>query len=229
MATATAEAKKGFINTTVGKKYVMGLTGLVWVGFVLVHMLGNLLIFVSPEAYNSYGHALVTNKITFALEAMLVLALVSHIFLALSLTLENRAARGAQRYAKLPNGSKGVSKASQFMAVHGSIILVFVISHLITFKWGNYYEVTYSSGVVMRDLHRLILEVFKQPGAVAWYVVALVFLGFHISHGFGSVFQSLGLKNDKFAGKINKISIIYSIIVAAGFLSQPIYVFLVAK
>lgn len=218
---------RSFLSSSVGKKYVMGLTGLVWVGFVLVHMLGNLLIFVSPEAYNSYGHAITSGKITPIAEVVLVLSFVAHVFCAISLTIANRKARGDVRYAKTPNGAKAGFKPAQFMAVHGSVILVFIISHLATFKYGPHYETTVD-GVVMRDLYRLLLEVFKQPGYVGWYLVSLFLLGFHLSHGVSSVFQSLGLRTDYYAPTIKKVSILYGLLVAAGFLSQPIYVFFFA-
>ena len=109
------------------------------------------------------------------------------------------------------------------MAVQGSFVLAFVIMHIATFKYGTYYETTVD-GVVMRDLYKLIVEVFKQPGYVVWYIVSLVLLGFHLSHGFKSSFQSLGLLLRNNEALIKKLSCLYAILVAAGFLAQPIYV-----
>jgi succinate dehydrogenase / fumarate reductase cytochrome b subunit len=212
-----------FFLTSVGKKYLMGFTGLVWAGFVFTHMAGNLLIFAGADIYNKYGHAIITNPLLIPAEIFLVLALATHVFLAIKLTIENRAAKGS-RYHAAPNGEKAGSLASRTMAIQGSLVLAFIILHIITFKFGTYYETTVS-GVVMRDLHRLIVEVFQQPIYVVWYLVALVMLGFHLKHGFGSIFQSLGLKNDHYAPMINKLSCIYAIVVALGFISQPLYVF----
>lgn len=220
-------ATKPFVLTSIGKKYLMGFTGLIWAGFVLTHMLGNLLIFIGPDAYNSYGHALTSGYFIYAAEALLIFALLSHIFMGVRLTIENRKARGENRYAMTPNGSKGSSLASKTMAIQGSVILFFIISHLAGFKFGTHYETTVN-GVVMRDLYRLIIEVFKQPGYVFWYLVSLILLGFHLSHGVGSIFQSFGLKNQKSTPLINKISLAYAIIVALGFLSQPFYVYFIA-
>ena len=102
-----------FLKSTVGRKYIMGLTGLVWMGFVIVHMAGNMLIFVSPDMYNSYGHALVSNKLVlYGAESVLVLALIVHVTMAILLTRQNRSARGTQ-YAVLPKGSKSGSWASR--------------------------------------------------------------------------------------------------------------------
>ena len=224
MITATVE--KAFFLTTIGKKYLMGITGLIWAGFVLTHMAGNLLIFAGANAYNKYGHAITSGSIIYVAEVTLVLALIVHVGCAIALTLENRAARGNQRYAQIPNGAKGTRFASRTMAVQGSLILFFIITHIATFKYGTYYETTVD-GVVMRDLHRLLIEIFKQPGFVAWYCVAMVFLFFHLSHGVGSSFQSLGLKNERSEKLIQCASMGYGLIVAAGFFAQPIYCFLV--
>lgn len=214
-----------FFKSTIGRKYLMGITGLVWMGFILSHMAGNMLILISGDAYNKYGHAIISNKpLLYGAESVLVLALIVHICCAISLTIQNRASKGS-RYAMNSNGDKSASVGSRYMAVQGSAILAFIILHLITFKYGNYYEVNID-GVLMRDLHRLILEVFQSPGYVAWYIVALVLLLFHVRHGATSVFQSLGFLERKMQSGIQKFAWGYAIIVIAGFLSQPLYVFL---
>jgi len=222
---ATSLLEKPFFLTTIGKKYLMGLTGLIWAGFVLAHMAGNLLMFVSADAYNKYGHALTSGALIYFVETVLLLSLFVHVICAISLTIENRAARGPQRYAQSPNGEKGARLASRTMAIQGSLILAFIITHLVTFKYGKIYETTVD-GVVMRDLHRLLIEVFQEPVYVAWYIVAMLLLFFHLSHGFGSVFQSLGLKNNENEKVIKTLSWIYATVVAAGFIAQPVYCFL---
>lgn len=216
-----------FLRSTVGKKYIMGISGLIWAGFVLAHMAGNLLIFVSHDAYNSYGHAITSGPILYVAETVLVLALITHVYLALSLTAANRAAKGSQ-YAVAAKGAKRVTLASRTMAIQGSLILVFIILHLITFKYGTHYETTVN-GVQMRDLARLMEEVFQQPGYVIWYLVALVILGFHLKHGVGSTFQSLGLMEGTYRPLWRKLSITYGVIVAAGFIAQPVYLFVMAQ
>jgi succinate dehydrogenase / fumarate reductase, cytochrome b subunit len=220
---AAAPARPFFLST-IGKKYLMAATGLVWAGFVLSHMAGNMLILISPSLYNAYGHAIVSNKpLLFVAETGLILSIIVHVTTAIMLTIENRRAR-PQRYAISPNGEKGASLASKTMAIQGSLILAFIVLHITTFKYGTIYQTTVD-GVVMRDLHRLVVEVFHQPGYVAWYGLCLLLLGFHLSHGVGSIFQSLGLRSDRAAKNIKKMSLAYGAIVATGFLSQPIYVF----
>ncbi len=217
-----------FLKSTVGRKYIMGLTGLVWLGFVLTHMIGNMLILVGADLYNAYGHAIVSNKpLLYVAESVLVFSLVVHVFTAITLTIQNRKSRQS-RYAITPNGPKGASLASKTMAIQGSIVLAFIILHLITFKYGTEYT-TNVNGVEMRDIHKLVLEVFQQPGYVAWYFVSLILLMFHLSHGAHSIFQSFGILERKMQKSLKKIAWLYAAIVVGGFLSQPLYVFLIHK
>lgn len=189
-------------------------------------MAGNLLIFVSNDTYNAYGHAITSGNIIYIAEAVLILALITHVLMAVSLTAANRKAKG-RTYAVAASGGKKVSLASRTMAVQGSLVLAFIILHIITFKYGTYYE-TNVNGVVMRDLARLIAETFQSPGYVAWYVVCLVLLGFHLSHGVGSTFQSLGLMEGTYRNLWKKLSYGYAALVALGFIAQPLYLFLFA-
>lgn len=214
-----------FTGTTVGRKYLMGVSGLIWAGFVFVHMCGNMLILISPQAYNAYGHAIVSNKpLLIASELILIFALATHIVSAIALTRQNRSAKGIAP-VRAPNGAKSTGLASRTMAAQGALVLVFIISHLVVFKFGNYYETTVD-GVVMRDLSKVIFEVFQSWQPVAWYAFCLVLLGFHLSHGFGSIFQSLGMLHPAYQPKIRIASLVYGFVVSVGFLSQPIYVFL---
>lgn len=203
----------------------MGLAGLIWAGFVLTHMAGNLLIFVSSDAYNMYSYALTSNKLIYVAEAGLVAALVLHVVLAINLTLQNRSSKGS-RYAVKAKGEKKARFASTTMGIQGSIILAFVIYHLATFKYGTHYETTVN-GIVMRDLFRLMVEVFQSPAYVVWYLISLVLLGFHLSHGVGSVFQSFGWMDGRYQPILRKLSVAYAIVVVAGFIAQPVYIYLV--
>lgn len=214
-----------FLTSTIGKKYLMGLTGLVWAGFVFGHMVGNMTIFVSPDLYNYYGHAITSNKILlYGTEAVLILSLIVHIALAINLTIQNNRAKGNMKLSP-PVGPKKTPLASQTMIIQGTMLLAFIILHLITFKYGNVYETTVD-GVKMRDLAKLMFEVFSQPWAVVWYVVSLLLLCAHLKHGFGSVFQSFGLLHPSYQRKIKVASWAYAIVVTAGFISQPLYVYL---
>jgi succinate dehydrogenase / fumarate reductase cytochrome b subunit len=190
---------------------------------VLMHMAGNLLILVGPETYNKYSYKIITNPLLYVAEAGLVLTLLIHIYYGITLTIENRRARQSL-YAMPTNGEKAARPNSKFMIFHGSIILVFIILHLATFKYGAHYETTVD-GVVMRDLYRLVLEVFSQPLYVVWYLVALVLVGLHLSHGFYSSFCSLGFYHPRYSSLLNKFGYFYAALVSAGFIVQPIFVF----
>ena len=213
-------------SSSIGRKYLMGIAGLVWTFFVLGHMLGNLLILVSPEAYNAYGHAIITNKpLLYATEAALLLSILVHAGLGIRLSLDNKKAN-PNKYSVSGGKAKAASFASKTMVWQGLLILAFVIYHLITFKYGEVYTVVYD-GVEMRDLHRLIVEVFSSPLYVFGYIFCLILIGLHLSHGFGSAFQSLGFNHPKYTPTIKKISWIYGVIIAAGFIVQPLYVYFI--
>jgi succinate dehydrogenase / fumarate reductase cytochrome b subunit len=212
----------GWLSSTIGRRQLIGLTGLGLSGFVLMHMLGNMLILVSPHAYNTYSYKLVTNPLLIVAEIGLVVMFLGHIFLALGITLKNFGARDS-RYAMAASGPKRTSMIQKTLWAQGLLILVFLILHLITFKYGTEYTITYD-GVEMRDLHRLVVEVFSNPMYSAWYIVALIVLGMHLSHGFGSSFQTLGIHHPRYQKCIRCLSILYAVIVALGFISQPVYV-----
>ncbi len=213
-----------YIRSTIGRKQLVGVAGLLLSGFVLTHMLGNMLIFLGPQAYNEYSHALISNPLIYAAEAGLVLFFLVHIILSLKLQLRNWGSRES-RYAVQSNGQKRTSPITRTLWAQGIIILVFVVLHLITFKFGTVYLVNYGEGEV-RDLHRLVVEVFQSPGYVIWYALALVILCYHLSHGVSSSFQTLGFNHPKYGPKIKKIGIAFALLVCLGFLSQPVYVYL---
>lgn len=219
----TTQTGHMFWLSTIGKKYFMGISGLIWAGFVFGHMGGNMLMFISKDMYNAYGHAITSGVSIYLIEAALLSTMIGHVFFGFLLTFQNRKAKGS-RYVGKASAAKGASPASKTMIFQGSIILVFLILHLITFKYGAVYETTVD-GVVMRDLHRLLVEVFQSPGYVFWYIVCLVLLGVHLSHGLGSTVQSLGLKTEGNAHWVKVAGWIYGAVVALGFLSQPIYIF----
>lgn len=221
----------GYFTSAIGRKQVMAVTGLAWSLFVLSHMIGNLLIFVGPDAYNKYSHAIVSNPLVYVAEAGLVLTLLLHVWDGVKLTMKNKWAR-PNKTAMATNGPKAARFQSKWMIFHGSMILIFVILHIVTFKYGPGLAegyVTTIDGVQMRDLHRLVMEVFQSPGYVAWYVFCLVLLGLHLSHGFYSSFATLGFYHPKVSPMLSKFGYLYALIVALGFIAQPLYVFAVAR
>lgn len=210
-----------FLNSSVGKKQIMALTGLGLIGFLLGHLAGNMLLFVGADAFNFYGHKLTSNPLIYVAEAGLLAMFLTHIGLAFKLVLENNAARPQKYYMKSKTG-RGSTFASSTMPYTGLIILVFVISHLMHFKYGAYYT-TIVDGVEMRDLYRVVIEYFRNPIWVGWYVFAMLALGLHLSHGFQSTFQSLGINHPKYTPIIKKIGCGLCAIISIGFSVLAVY------
>jgi succinate dehydrogenase / fumarate reductase cytochrome b subunit len=213
---------KAYLGSSIGKKKLVGLTGLGISFFTLTHMAGNLLLFVSAEAYNSYSHKLVTNPAIYLAEAGLVAFFLIHIGLTIQLTRANRAAR-PQGYLQAGSGLKRTSFAAKTAILSGLLLLVFVVLHLETFKYGPIYTVTYN-GVEMRDIYRLVIEKFHDGGYVAWYLLSLLILGMHLSHGFKASFQSLGVFASNHPN-LSKLGWAFAILVAGGFITQPLAIY----
>ena len=123
-----------------------------------------------------------------------------------------------------PGGKKATSLWQKSLLAQGAVILVFVILHLITFKFGTHYEVRYE-GKTVRDIFRLVEESFQNPATVIWYVLALLVLSVHLFHGLSSSFKSLGLDHPRFTPYIEKAGGLYAVCVTAGYISLPLYLF----
>jgi succinate dehydrogenase / fumarate reductase cytochrome b subunit len=204
-----------YFTSSIGKKQIMALTGFGLVGFTASHLLGNLLIFLGPDAFNKYAYTLTSNPLIYVAEAGLLGMFVLHLALAVLLKIQNMAARPQRYYAKVRTG-RGETIASKTMPITGIILLVFVIVHLLNFKYGSNYP-TEVEGVAMRDLYRTVVEYFQNPLYVAWYVFAMAALGLHTSHGVQSVFQTWGFNHKKYTPVVQTASLAYGIFVGAGF------------
>ncbi|WP_127717399.1 succinate dehydrogenase cytochrome b subunit [Halobacteriovorax sp. HLS] len=213
-----------YATSSVVKKQVMALTGLLLCGFLLTHLAGNCLMYVGPEAFNRYAHALITNPAIYLAEAILAAIFLTHIGLAAKLTIENRNAR-PQKYFVKQNTGRGATFASSTMPYTGLIILIFLIKHLIDFKFGPLHVVTYG-GVEMRDIYKTVVDYFASPVSVIWYVFCMVALGIHVSHGFWSAFQSFGFWHPKYTCLLRCVSKIFAVIVTVGYSALPIYCYL---
>lgn len=216
-----------YFCSTIGQKQLMGLSGLLWSGFILSHMVGNMLILTSAQAYNEYGHAIITNPLLPVAETLLVLMLLVHVIKGVMVSLRNKKSKPVMPAVGL-SGEKDSSFAVKTMIYQGVIIFVFIVLHLLTFKFGTEYAVDYGHGEI-RDLHRLIVEVFQQPVYAFGYMACMVVLFLHLSHGFYSSFQTLGFHHPHYSKKIKVLGHIYAVVVALGFLSQPFYVYFIYK
>ncbi|MEO7132968.1 MAG: cytochrome B subunit, partial [Vicinamibacterales bacterium] len=159
------------LSSSVGSKFLIAVTGLSLLLFLVAHLGGNLLFLLGPEAFNQYSHRLISNPLIYLAEAGLLAVFVVHVLKTTWTVASNRRAR-PHRYAvkvwaktKSPRSRKSLSSTT--MILTGTLTLLFVITHLMTFKFGTHYET--SGGV--RDLYRLQLEVFSSPAYVAFYLV----------------------------------------------------------
>ncbi len=216
-----------FMWSSVGKKFLMALTGLAMVFFLIEHLVGNLMLFTqNPDPYNEYSHFLLSfGWLLIVAEFILIGILFSHMISAVSITLGKRKAR-PEAYAKTGNAGEPSKKtfASKTMIWTGILTFVFIVVHLKTFKYGPNYT-SNIEGVDVRDLHTLVWEVFRSPIYVAWYVGTLVFLGFHLRHGFWSSFQSLGISHPRYTPIIYSVGILIAIIISVGFLGIPLWIY----
>jgi succinate dehydrogenase / fumarate reductase, cytochrome b subunit len=214
----------GYVSSSIGKKQIMAVAGLGLCLFVLSHVLGNFLLFVGPEAYNMYSYKLISNPLIYVAEAGLLAIFIAHIVAAVLVTLQNWKAR-KQGYAVAAQGEKRTSLIQKTMWWQGVVILVFVAFHLITFKFGPHYDVQYGD-LVVRDLYRLVVEVFQSPAYVVWYVVAVSILGAHLIQGLQASLSTLGLNHPRYTPKVKVASLVYGIFIALGFAAQPVFMLL---
>lgn len=212
--------------SSVGKKILTGITGLLLSLFVLGHMGGNINLFIGANAFNSYTKKLESlGVILYIIEIGLVSVFVIHAIIGISIYLKKRSAR-PEPYMKVGDagGNSQKSVSSETMIWTGLIMFVFTILHLITFKYGPHYS-TVVDGVEMRDLYRLVIEVFQSPSYAFGYVLVMILLGFHLRHGFWSAFQSLGLTNPRMKAVVYSLGIFISFLLAVGFLSMPLCIY----
>lgn len=214
-------ATHNYFTSSIGKKQIMALTGFGLIGFTVTHLLGNFLILLGPDAFNLYAYKLTSNPLIYVAEAGLAGMFLLHIVLAVLLKLQNMSARPKSYFTKVKTG-RGETFASSTMPYTGMILLVFLILHLMNFKFGSQY-ITTVDAVQMRDLYRTVVEYFANPMYVAWYVIAMISLGVHTSHGFQSMFQTWGFNHPKYTPSIKTISLAYGVFVAVGFSSLAIF------
>lgn len=215
--------------TSVGSKILIALTGLAMAIFLVGHLAGNLLFLVGPEAFNHYGHNLTSNPLIYVAELGLIAVFLVHIAKTLGGYLANRAARpqayAMKTWARTKNERSRKSLSSTTMIVTGTITALFVVTHLLTFKFGPHYVAI--DGV--RDIYRLQIEVFSNPLYVAFYLVAMFIIFSHLWHGISSAAQSMGIDSDVWTPRIVAIGRVLSVLIAGGFFIIPIVTFFISR
>lgn len=212
----------GLPASTVAVKYLVAVSGAVLVAFVFAHMLGNLQVYLGPDSLNAYAASLRgLGGLLWVARIGLLAALVIHVWGIAALTLRNRAARGEPYERKMPLLS---SFASRHMLLTGSIILAFVVYHLLHFTLGwvqpEHFHLYDSAG--RHDVYSMVVQGFRNPAIALSYIVAMGFLGLHLGHGTASAFRSAGLSGRQLRSTFEGLGRLVAVSVVVGNISIPV-------
>ena len=206
-----------FYDSSIGKKAVMAVTGLVLFGFLILHMLGNLQVFLGRDVMNHYAETLHANMgLLWTARIVLLVSVLLHTWAAIQLTAVKAAARPIA-YVK-PGNVQG-SAGSRTMMLSGPVIALFVIGHLLHFTTG-----TIHPQFVELHAYENVVTGFSNPIVAALYIVAMILVAFHLSHGIWSMFQSIGFSHPRYTPMLKKFAAVFSWLLIAGFISVPIAV-----
>ena len=199
----------------------MAVTGSFLIIFLIIHLIGNLTLFLGPEAFNGYVSTLdVVKPLIRVVELVLLLAFVLHIFNGIRLWIGNKKAN-PKKYA-INVGSDNSTVFSRTMFLTGSIVFIFLVLHLATFFYRfNFYD---PEGFANQHQYfEIVVSFLGMPWYSILYIVAVLLLGFHLNHGFQSAFQTFGWTHKKYTPILEKLGTLYAILIAVGFASMPIY------
>jgi succinate dehydrogenase / fumarate reductase cytochrome b subunit len=208
-----------FYESTIGKKAIMAVTGLLLFGFLIAHMLGNLQIFLGPAVMNHYAETLHGNPpLLWTVRAILFVSVVLHIWASIQLSLIKKEARpiGYLKYKPVQS-----SWASRTMMLSGPIIAAFVVFHLLHLTTGTIHP----QFVPLHAYENLVNGFLVAPFALV-YIAVMVFVGFHLSHGGWSMFQSVGFSHPRYTPLIKRLAAVVAWVLIAGFISVPVAVLL---
>lgn len=214
------------LKSQVGRKILTGVTGVGLILFIIGHLLGNLTIFGDAQAFNEYTHVLENlGWLLYLIEAILAVGFLLHAYLGVSIWWNRRKARpeGYKKY-QTKGGPSHQSWASKSMIFTGIVLLVFLVIHIDTFKFGAT-DTIMLNGEPAKDLKALVIEKFQNPLYAFGYTFVMILLGFHLKHGFWSAFTSLTMKHNKFSGIIYTVGIIFALLMAIGFIFIPLYIY----
>ncbi len=208
-----------FINSSVGKKILMSLTGIFLSIFLIEHLAGNLLLLKNDngEAFNAYAKFMGGNPIVRTLEIGLLGIILLHIINGIRLWFENRSARGKKYGSYQLN--ENTTLQSRMMKLSAALFLWFLIVHMRTFWF-------HARVLGEHDLASLVYSTFQQLWYVVFYLASLAVVGFHLRHGFQSAFQTLGLRTKKYQSLIDFIAVLFWFVVPLGFAFITIYIYL---
>lgn len=215
-------------STTVGKELIVGVTGVLLVAFILMHLMGNLLILLGPGAFNDYAEKLHSlGELVWIARIGLIVTFTAHISMAISLARANASARGGQRY-EVDKSAGRKTVATRLMLLSGIAILCFVLFHVYDFtitgdRTGSRSFVE-GMGEASMGLYGVVFNSFANPVRALFYIIAVCAVGLHLSHAISSVVVTLGFLADKGTDKAEFAAKAIGLLVAVGFSSIPIFV-----
>ncbi|HST29217.1 MAG TPA: succinate dehydrogenase cytochrome b subunit [Chthoniobacterales bacterium] len=230
-AATVREKSHGFVSafchSSVGRKIIVAVTGLILIFFVIGHLLGNLQIYLGPEWINAYSqHLRDLGPLLWMIRAFLLVSVILHIYFTIQLAIENRRARPEayrdRNYVK-------ASWASRHMVVSGLVVLAFIIFHLLHFtarKFNPQFPLLKLDPLNRYDVYSMMVYGFQNVYVSAFYIVGLFLLTLHLTHGSSSFFQSLGFNNERLTPKLALGGRIFAWLIFVGYVSIPIAVLL---
>jgi len=216
------------LNSTIGRKLIVALTGLFLCTFLIVHAGGNTLLFRGDggRAFNEYTYFMTHNPLIKTVSYLLYTSILAHVVYTLILTVYNGKARSSSYAYSKPSANS--TWASRNMGFLGTVLLIFLVIHMKTFwyemHFGNVPIVSYE-GQEYKDLYSVVNWAFAQPFYTGFYVLSMAALAFHLVHGFRSGFQTLGANHPKYNPLLSKLSWAFGVIIPIVFAAMPIYVF----
>ena len=220
-----------YFRSSVGRKMVLALFGLGLLGYLVMHLSANLQILGdNPQALDVYAHTLLSlGPLLIAIEIALALVFLVHIYLALVITLQNRSAR-PDRYERVRDAGSPSKKSfsSRTMIYSGLVILACVVLHVFHFKYAIFGGKDYTvmvDGEPIRAFSTLVITSFQNPWISLAYIVGLLWLFFHLRHGFWSAFQTLGVHHPRLTPVLYSAGIVLAVVIAAGYVSIPVILY----
>lgn len=216
--------------SSVGKKLLTGITGFLLIGYIILHLLGNLTLLISPQAFNAYAHfleGLAFGKFVYVFEVGLLAVLFVHIAATVTVAVTDKTKARPDRYAKREDagGTSRMTLSSKSMIYTGVLLAVFIIWHVKSFKFGGAQHIPDGHGGEIKDLYSVVAAAFAQPLIVGVYVAMMVLLGLHLRHGFWSAFQSLGWTRKSTLPALETLATVFAVVMAFGFLVIPIILY----
>lgn len=220
-AAQPANRAPSFWASTVGKKIVMAVTGVIMFGFIIGHLLGNLQVFEGPAKLNAYGAFLHSiGELLWPVRIILLLSVTLHIVATVQLALRKKAARPIGYSRKKAIAS---SYASRTMYWSGPIVAAFIIFHLLHLTAGYIHP---GAAYIEGDVYHNVVSGFQVWWVSAWYILAVSLLGLHLRHGLWSMFQSVGIHQPQHTARLKRAAAVIALLIVLGYISIPISVLL---